>query len=243
MSTSTVAVHVVIAVKGLADAKTRLARDFAPADRRELVLAMFRDTLSAARAAEQVASVSVVTPDDAVAATALTLGAAVFPEPAHADDTATGSTRLNSAIGATADRLRRGGARHLLALQADLPAVTSAELSAVIAAAPIGTRSFVADHQTFGTAALLVRSGTLDLAPEFGIESARRHLVSGATALTGDWPGLRLDVDTTDDLELAYRLGVGAHTRSRLAQVGWSPRHSPEVHRGIELTNCHPIRK
>ncbi|PWU44589.1 2-phospho-L-lactate guanylyltransferase, partial [Micromonospora globispora] len=35
---------------------------------------------------------------------------------------------------------------------------------------------------------------------------------SGALPLTGDWPTLRRDVDTADDLATATRLGLGPRT-------------------------------
>ncbi|KAA0024387.1 2-phospho-L-lactate guanylyltransferase [Antrihabitans cavernicola] len=226
-----------IAVKSLANAKTRLARDFASAERQQLVLAMFRDTVSAARGAEQVASITVVTPDDAVAVAAEELDAGVVPEPVDTVGAGSGNARLNLALAHAAAHVRANGATDLVALQADLPALTTAELSDAIAATPAGARSFVADHQFVGTAALFarnhpahnglsrsaaMRSRTVDLAPAFGHDSARKHLDSGARALIGEWPGLRLDVDTPDDLELAYRIGVGPQTRSNLEMFGWT---------------------
>ena len=42
----------------------------------------------------------------------------------------------------------------------------------------------------------------------------------GALALSGDWPGLRRDVDTGDDLCAAAELGLGVHTYSVLAPTG-----------------------
>ena len=48
--------------------------------------------------------------------------------------------------------------------------------------------------------------------PSHGADSARRHADSGAVELSGDWPGLRCDIDTPDDLEAARRLGVGPAT-------------------------------
>lgn len=212
-------VHVLIAVKGLDGAKTRLARDFSAAERHELVLSMFRDTVTATRAVDHVASITVVTPDADVSAAATDLGAGVLAEPS-ADASSTLSP-LNRALSHAAEELHRRGARDLLALQADLPALTTDELIDALDTAPAGRRSYVADHRTVGTAALFVRDGG-ELAPAFGESSARRHGDSGAVALAGVWPGLRLDVDTVDDLELAYRRGVGEATRASLAAFGWT---------------------
>jgi 2-phospho-L-lactate guanylyltransferase len=91
-------------------------------------------------------------------------------------------------------------------LQADLPAVTAQEFAAAMQAARSHARSFVADRHGTGTAALFSTDGELN--PLFGIDSARRHRDSGAVELTGDWPGLRCDVDTPEDLSAARELGA-----------------------------------
>ncbi|MBB5911670.1 2-phospho-L-lactate guanylyltransferase [Nocardia transvalensis] len=229
-------VHAVIAVKHLDRAKSRLADRLPPGDRSRLVLAMLSDTVTAAVAAG-LSSVTVVTPDPEVAATVRGLGATVHPDPATGDapraaDARNGridSTRpgtapdsgLNAALiaGAAAVRELHGGV-DLLALQADLPALRPEELSDMLATAPAG-RAIVADHAGRGTAALLVRDAASPLEPLFGGESARRHIDSGAKDLAGDWPGLRLDVDTEADLDRAVALGVGPATAEILRTIGW----------------------
>jgi 2-phospho-L-lactate guanylyltransferase len=55
------------------------------------------------------------------------------------------------------------------------------------------------------------------LRPRFGAGSALRHRAAGAHPLSGNWPGLRRDVDTEQDLREAVDLGVGAHTCELLA--------------------------
>jgi len=59
---------------------------------------------------------------------------------------------------------------------------------------------------------LLVAPAGTELDPRFGADSAAAHAASGALALDGDWPSLRLDVDTASDLAAAARLGLGRHT-------------------------------
>lgn len=84
------------------------------------------------------------------------------------------------------------------------------------------------DHAGTGTAALLVRDPQAPLDPRFGAGSARRHVAAGAVALAGAWPGLRLDVDTAEDLAAAAALGTGPATRAALLDIGWSDRvHAP----------------
>ncbi|WP_330229308.1 2-phospho-L-lactate guanylyltransferase [Nocardia sp. NBC_00508] len=211
------AVHAVIAVKSLDRAKSRLADRLRPEHRARLVLAMLADTVTATEAVADVVSVTVVTPDPAVADLARTLGADVHPEPHERN-----SDGLNTALAATAAALRAAhGPVDLLALQADLPALRPDELSDMLAAAPPGLRSIVVDHAGSGTAALVVRDPVAPLDPRFGPGSARSHIAAGAVDLAGDWPGLRLDVDTADDLDRAVALGAGAATRAVLHDIGW----------------------
>ncbi len=73
-------VGLIIAVKRLAAAKTRLAPMFSAGAREQVVLAMLVDTISAARAVDSVQSITVVTPDETAAAAARELGAVVVPD-------------------------------------------------------------------------------------------------------------------------------------------------------------------
>ncbi|OBA59322.1 2-phospho-L-lactate guanylyltransferase [Mycobacterium sp. 1100029.7] len=204
-------VAVIIAVKRLAAAKTRLAPVFSARTRETVVLAMLVDTVTAAAGVGSVGSITVVTPDDAAAAAARGLGAQVLadPTPVGHDDP------LNHAI-ASAERHLAESFSNIVALQGDLPALQTQELADAIAAARAHRRSFVADRLATGTAALCAFGTALD--PRFGADSAARHRRSGAIELTGPWPGLRCDVDTPADLAAARRLGVGAATARAVAQ-------------------------
>lgn len=212
--------HVVIAVKDLANAKTRLADSFSEADRARLVVAMLQDTARAALAVDAVASITVVTPDPAVADIAIQMGARVVEDPS-ADRTESSADRLNSAFSAAVDAARGRSGHDIIALQADLPALRTEELAQAYASALPAARSVVADHHGTGTAALILTAGAQDLTPLFGPSSARRHRESGAHGLDGEWPGLRLDVDTLDDVRRAYSLGVGPATTDVLRSLGW----------------------
>lgn len=204
-------VALIVAVKRLAAAKTRLAPVFSARTREGVVLAMLIDTLTAAARVDALGSITVVTPDEAAAAAATGLGAEVLADPTpegHGDP-------LNNAI-AAAERAVGGFFPNVVVLQGDLPALQTQELAEAIAAARHHRRSFVADRLATGTAALFAFGAQLD--PQFGADSSARHRRSGAIELTGAWPGLRCDVDTPDDLAAARRLGVGAATARALAQ-------------------------
>ena len=202
-------VGLIIAVKRLAAAKTRLAPVFSARTRAHVVLAMLLDTLMAASGVDSLHSVTVITPDDAAGAAAAELGAEVLPDPTpegHPDP-------LNNAI-AAAEHVVAKSVPNLVVVQGDLPALQPQELAEAIAAARDHRRSFVADRLGSGTTALCAFGVALD--PRFGPDSAARHRLSGAIELTGAWPGLRCDIDTPGDLAVARRLGVGAATARAL---------------------------
>lgn len=203
-------IGLVIAVKRLAAAKTRLAPVFSSDTREKVVLAMLIDTITAANAVEALRTITVVTPDDAAAEAATGLGARVLIDPTpegHRDP-------LNNAITA-AEAAVRDETPNVVVLQGDLPALQPGELAAAIEAGRAHRRSFVGDRHGTGTAALLSFGAALN--PRFGADSAQRHRDSGAVELTGSWPGLRCDIDTPEDLAVARRLGVGAATAQAIA--------------------------
>ncbi|MEV0946221.1 2-phospho-L-lactate guanylyltransferase [Rhodococcus sp. NPDC049939] len=226
MSTATRSVashaHVLVAVKELHAAKTRLSTVFDAADRSDLVLSMLRDTLAVVSGATTVVGVTVVTPDLAVARLARSVGANVYADPARdgvgrRPEAAEAEHSLNTALSAAAEYVRRS--EHgvdVVALQADLPALRRSEFDEALAAARSGGRSVVIDHRGTGTSALFSCDPSVPLDPKFGPGSAKRHLESGARPLEGHWPGLRTDVDTADDIDVARSLGVGPATRTAL---------------------------
>jgi len=203
-------VGLIIAVKRLAAAKTRLAALFAADARERVVLAMLIDTITAAHRVEAVGSITVVTPDETAAAAARELGADVLedPTPEHHRDP------LNNAVLAAA-RSVSSQVTNIVVLQGDLPALRTHELAEALAAARGHPRSFVADRQGTGTVALFAFGVSPD--PLFGSDSAARHRDSGAAELLGGWPGLRCDIDTPEDLVEAQHFGVGVATTAAIA--------------------------
>lgn len=205
-------VGLIIAVKRLAAAKTRLGPVFSTRTRENVVLAMLVDTLTAAAPVSALRSITVITPDEAAAAAAAEFGAEILADPTpdgHGDP-------LNNAI-AAAEHAIAGSFSNIVVLQGDLPALQTQELSEAIAAARHHQRSFVADRLGSGTAALCTFGTALN--PQFGPDSSAQHRRSGAIELTGPWPGLRCDVDTPADLAAALRLGIGAATTRVVAHL------------------------
>ncbi|MFF4879196.1 2-phospho-L-lactate guanylyltransferase [Micromonospora sp. NPDC000668] len=206
---------VVVPVKRLAAAKSRLRGGLPGVPHEELALALAADTLRAVLACPAVAEALVVTDDPRVAAAARAAGARVLPDE---PDAGLNAAFRHGAAGATTG--------WVAGLTADLPALRPAELAAALLAAqtgPAGVRRFVPDAPGGGTV-LLAAPPSVPLDPRFGVGSAAAHAASGALPLTGDWPSLRRDVDTAADLTAAAQLGLGPHTAA-LTDAG-SPAHS-----------------
>jgi 2-phospho-L-lactate guanylyltransferase len=190
---------VVIPAKALPEAKSRLLpASVDDAAHRRLVRSIRHDTMAAARAADGVARVLVVT-----------------DRPGEPDAFVQTRPGLNAALREAAEHAGRSWPEDgVVALVGDLPALRPDELAAVLVAAAGQPRSFVADAPGTGTTLLAARPGTA-LSPAFGPGSAQRH-AARATSLDAG-PGLRHDVDTADDLRAAVALGLGAATTAVLS--------------------------
>lgn len=198
----------VVPVKRMGAAKSRLRGAVPAARHQELALAMLADTVAAVLASPEVGEALVVTDDPAATATARLAGARAVPDRPDAG--------LNAAFRHGADELA-GPGRARFALAGDLPALRPEELTAALRS--VRGRSFVADAAGTGTVLLAVPED-VDLDPRFGPGSAAAHEGSGAEPLTGDWPGLRQDVDTADDLRAVLALGAGPRTCALLRDLG-----------------------
>ncbi|MFE7125584.1 2-phospho-L-lactate guanylyltransferase [Streptomyces sp. NPDC057617] len=212
----------VVPLKPLRLAKSRLAVAAGEALRPRLALAFAQDTVAAALACPAVRDVAVVTDDPTAAAELAALGARIVP-----DSPADG---LNAALAHGARAVRAGRPRAAVAvLNADLPALRPAELGAVLAAAEPFPRAFLADAAEIGTTLLTAAAGT-ELNPAFGGPSRLRHLSSGTVEIVlAGVDSVRRDVDTGADLLVAAELGLGPHTALRYAAHGPLPAHRPGI--------------
>ncbi|MET7360768.1 2-phospho-L-lactate guanylyltransferase [Streptomyces sp. NPDC005562] len=202
----------VIPLKPLARAKSRLAAASGEGLRPGLALAFAQDTVAAALACPAVRDVAVVT-DDALARRELVaLGARVVP------DTPGGGLNAALAHGAGLVRAERPEAP-VAALNADLPALRAPELARALDEAAAFPRAFMPDAAGIGTTLLCAGAGT-QLRPAFGTASRARHTASGAVELPlAGVDSVRQDVDTGDDLRAALALGVGPRTAAAAARL------------------------
>ncbi|MEU1269092.1 2-phospho-L-lactate guanylyltransferase [Streptomyces sp. NPDC005799] len=202
----------VIPVKPLARAKSRLSDTAHDGVRPGLALAFAQDTVAAALACPAVKDVAVVT-DDALAGRELAaLGARVVTDEPRGG--------LNAALAHAVAAVRADRpAAPVAALNADLPALRSLELARVLDTAAEFPRAFMPDAANIGTTLLAAAPGR-ELLPAFGTDSRARHRASGAVELTlDDVDSVRQDVDTGDDLRAALALGVGPRTAAVAARL------------------------
>ncbi|GBD14903.1 2-phospho-L-lactate guanylyltransferase [bacterium HR25] len=139
-----------VPVKGLAEAKGRLAAVLSTEERRRLTLAMLADVLTALLGAASIACVAVVSPDPAVLAEAARLGALGVQEPP-------GTRGMNAALAHGSSLLVREGAEALLVVPADLPALTVAAVEEAVRALPSPRGVVIVPSLAGGTSLLAMR--------------------------------------------------------------------------------------
>lgn len=205
---------VVVPVKRLADAKTRL--DVAATDpaRADLALALALDTVHAALAAREVLAVVVVTGEPRVAdALAGRPGVRLVPDPGSGLNVALAVGAAAVLAAAPAD----APPGPIALLLGDLPALTGPDLDAALVLAAGHRLAVVPDAEGTGTTLLTALTPlTGDLVPRFGPGSLAAHVAAGHTPLPDVAASLRRDVDTAADLRAAARLGVGRATAALL---------------------------
>lgn len=202
----------VVPLKALSRAKSRLSDTAADGLRPGLALAFAQDTVTAALACPGVADVAVVTGDALAGRELAALGARIVPDEPEGG--------LNAALRHAATAVRARNPRTpLAALNADLPALRPPELARVLTAAAEFPRAFLTDAAGFGTT-LLAAAPDRELLPAFGTDSRARHRASGAVELLlTAVDSVRQDVDTGADLRAALALGVGPRTASAVERL------------------------
>ncbi|MEV7788085.1 2-phospho-L-lactate guanylyltransferase [Streptomyces sp. NPDC088106] len=202
----------VVPLKPLAQAKSRLSDTADDGLRPGLALAFAQDTVAAALECPAVRDVVVVTNDALAARELAALGAGIVPDQPR-DGLNAALAHAAAAVGSSRT------AASVAALNADLPALRPPELARVLDSAAAFPRAFLADAAALGTT-LLTASRGRELRPFFGPGSRARHRASGAVELfPGAVDSVRQDVDTGDDLRAALALGVGPRTAAVTARL------------------------
>lgn len=199
----------IVPLKALPAAKGRLATALAPDDRRTVVRWMAEHVLLACKASELVDEVLLVAGDAAGAS----LGRAAGVRVLQIDQPGLQIALDAADVHVSADDIT-------LTVAADLPAVTPAEIDAVVGIALAGAAPVVVITPTHdgGTGALVRRPpGVIRTA--YGAGSARQHQElaarAGARCVVHHLPGLAADVDTPSQLSAALARSVAQDVGSR----------------------------
>ena len=199
----------VVPAKDLAQAKQRLASVLTSEERQGLARVMLEDVLTALADVPALAGTIVVTREAALAATARSFGARVVADLRH--------NGPNAAIMLAASLLFAEGAEGMLAIPADVPLATAAEIGDIVVAEHRGTTavSLVPALADMGTNAVALVP--IDAIPvRFGKQSFFHHLEAalqrGISPRILRLPGIGLDIDRPADL--AAFLESGSATRS-----------------------------
>jgi 2-phospho-L-lactate guanylyltransferase len=179
-----------IPLKARAHGKRRLAGVLGDAARMALVTRMFRHVLTVLRECAELEGIAVLTPD----------GDALPPDVLHLHDD---GAELNQALSAALASLSARGVSRAVVIAADLPRLTAAEVTALIAASLASGIALAPDRHGTGTNALaLALPSSLPL--QFGVGSFERHLEAAARLVRSPGivrlPGLACDVDEPQDL-------------------------------------------
>jgi 2-phospho-L-lactate guanylyltransferase len=202
--------YVLIPIRDLDGAKTRLAGVLDAASRRDLVVAMYRDVLAAATACAAIDRVAVVSGDSEALGIAEAAGAETIRE----------DSGLNEALASASRTLAARGVDRVLILFADLPLANAAAIERVVLADADVALVRAGDG---GTNALALAPGAIEF--QYGQDSAAKHIDAaeraGLRVALLDEPSLALDMDTPEDLErLRQSSGVGAQTLAVLTRMG-----------------------
>jgi len=206
---------VVVPVKALAGAKHRLSPVLSESERADLMMAMLEDVLDVLCGMTEYEGLLVATRSRRAQALAHSLQLPTFHESQNGSHSAT-------VIEAAEYTASRYGAVRMLALSADIPGVTRADVRALLAqTAPV---VLVPDRHGTGTSAIL-SDLPLRVLPQFGEDSLRKHRASSnPPAVLFPNTGIAGDIDTVEDLlEVSRSLPDGA-TRRLLEHSGIAER-------------------
>lgn len=195
---------VIIPVKPLKNAKSRLSPVLLPDQRFDLAQAMLRHVLSVTTTVQQVTGVLVISRDTKALAIAREFGTKTLQEGAMSN--------LNPALMRATMVVKSWRADAVLVLPADLPFINAEDIRGLIQLAVDRSIVIAPDKARDGTNGLLVRpAGAIEFA--YGAGSFDRHIcraeAAGLNAFTFESERLALDIDLPEDLATYQEILAG----------------------------------
>lgn len=200
-----------VPLRSLHDGKQRLRGVLSVAERTALVQQLFRRTQHALVASGQIARIGIVSPDPALLDWTTTLHSVTPLLPILQPGQGLNAGLEHGRHVLLMPGLDQPQPEGLLVVLPDLPSITAADVQALVGLSTAGTLVVAPDRHGQGTNALLVRPpGALPF--HFGGTSLAQHAAAAQANRLDvrryDAPGMALDIDTADDLQLADALGV-----------------------------------
>ena len=203
-------VWAVVPVKEFEGAKQRLSSCLSPEERCALATIMLEDVLDAVSAVLELAGLLVVTVDPVATSLAARYGARVVTEAAREGHI--------GAVAAAQRLLVREGRAGMMTLPGDIPRLSSAEITATLAAHRVAPAfTIVPAHDDLGSNTIVCSPP--DVVPlRFGEDSFHPHLDAardrGIDPLIVRLPGIGMDIDHPIDLVAFLRLSPPVPTRT-----------------------------
>jgi len=192
----------IIPVKPLRLGKSRLAGSISVTERIDLNKKLLSNTINTLSGISEIEQILVISRDSDVISIARDLGAKTVQE--------NGSPQLNTALTRATIFAQLHSIKGVLILPADLPLITSEDISALLHKATDPPVVVIApDRRKEGTNALLISpAGIIDY--DFGSDSFKKHcdltIASGARLEVVNLPSLAFDLDIPEDLTLFRKL-------------------------------------
>jgi 2-phospho-L-lactate guanylyltransferase len=213
----------ILPIKNLRNCKQRLSAHLGETERQGLCLAMVEDVLAALAGSRLSRRVAVVTSDPEIVRRCRRFGARLI----ETRDCGHSQAALRAAC-----LLVREGAESAMFLPNDVPAVTAMEIDELARGVldrpgPAPAAAIVSDRHGTGTNAIAASPPDL-VTFSFGPDSLRKHVESardrGVEPTVPDLPGIRLDIDTMDDLRCFMKIPRWTYTQEFLWESGLADR-------------------
>ena len=198
-------VWVIVPVKPLNQAKTRLSQVLSPEQRQQLAETMLRHVLGVVQHVPQLMGTLVISRDNKALSIAREYGARTVQE--------SGAPELNAALMRATQVISRMNGSAILILPADLPLLVQEDVQGIIHMGEVEPSVVIAtDQHQDGTNALFIRPpGLFEYA--YGPGSFRRHMDKahevGAEVHVYQSERLSLDIDVPADLKFYSELSQG----------------------------------
>ena len=230
---------IMIPVKSTARAKARLASLLDQAARQRLSVAMLEDVLAAVMpvVGEGVDAAYVATSDLEAVAIARARGASILPEQEQRSE--------SHSVDAASRTLAEQGVEAVLTIPADIPAVHTEDITAVLLEATSDRAVVMVPSQDEQGTNAIWRRPPQAIPSRFGFDSFRKHLAE-AEARGLRWgvlrvPRLAVDIDQPEDLAAFLTFPGQTRTRALLEELGVTDRLAAGSQPGISLVGLPGI--